>query len=127
MRIPFYQIDAFTSKVFGGNPAGVCLLDHWIDDVTMQCIAAENNLSETAFLVKNQQDYDLRWFTPKVEVDLCGHATLASAFVIFQYVDPSCDTVHFHSKSGVLTVVKREKFPRQFSFFIECFYKLTEK
>jgi len=107
MKIPFYQIDAFTSSLFSGNPAGVCLLDNWLEDATMLAIAAENNLSETAFLVPSNEDYKIKWFTPKVEVDLCGHATLASAFVIFNYVDKSCDTVCFDSVSGPLTV-KRE-------------------
>ena len=108
MKIPFYQIDAFTSSLFSGNPAGVCLLDDWLEDATMQAIAAENNLSETAFLVPRDEEYHIKWFTPKVEVDLCGHATLASAFVIFSYVDKSRDTVCFDSASGPLTV-KREK------------------
>lgn len=107
MKIPYYQIDAFTSRVFAGNPAGVCLLDEWLEDSTLQDIAAENNLSETAFLVKTGEDYDIKWFTPEVEVDLCGHATLASAYVIFNYVDPSRDHVSFTSKSGLLNV-KRE-------------------
>jgi len=77
MEIPFYQIDAFTSRVFSGNPAGVCFLDFWPDDCILQAIAFENSLSETAFLVWMGSDYELRWFTPTVEVDLCGHATLA--------------------------------------------------
>ena len=92
MNIPFYQIDAFTSRVFAGNPAGVCLLNEWPEDQTMQSIAAENNLSETAFLVNTGDFYEMRWFTPKMEVDLCGHATLASAFAIFEYVDPHVPT-----------------------------------
>lgn len=108
MKIPFYQIDAFTSSLFSGNPAGVCLLDDWLENATMQAVAAENNLSETAFLVPRNEDYKIKWFTPKVEVDLCGHATLASAFVIFNYVDKSRDTVCFDSASGPLTV-KRNK------------------
>lgn len=108
MRIPYYQLDAFTSSVFAGNPAGVCLLDHWLDDRTMQAIAAENNLSETAFLVSGDGRYGLRWFTPRVEVDLCGHATLASAFVIFTHVDESSREVVFESKSGLLTVAREE-------------------
>ena len=87
MKIPFYQIDAFTSSLFSGNPAGVCLLDDWLEGATMQAIAAENNLSETAFLVPSNEEYKIKWFTPKVEVDLCGHATLASAFVIFNYLE----------------------------------------
>jgi PhzF family phenazine biosynthesis protein len=104
MRIPYYQIDAFTGAVFSGNPAGVCLLEEWLDGATLQAIAAENNLSETAFLVRRGVGYDLRWFTPKVEVDLCGHATLASAFVVFTRLEPSLDVISFESKSGTLTV-----------------------
>ena len=107
MKIPYYIIDAFTSAVFSGNPAGVCLLNEWLDDSTLQAIAAENNLSETAFLVPNAKHYDIRWFTPKIEVDLCGHATLASAFVIFKYVDSFLEAVHFESKSGLLIVSRK--------------------
>ena len=99
MKIPYYQIDAFANSVFTGNPAGVCLLEQWLDDSTLLAIAAENNLSETAFLVKKEVGYELRWFTPKIEVDLCGHATLASAFVLFKYVDTSLNSIEFESKS----------------------------
>ena len=108
MKIPYYQVDAFTSSVFSGNPAGVCLLDEWAEDAVLQSIAAENNLSETAFIVKEGTEYGLRWFTPKVEVDLCGHATLASAFVLFEYVDSSSERVSFNSKSGLLTVARSD-------------------
>ncbi len=83
MKIPLYQVDAFTSRVFSGNPAAVCLLDGWPDDTLLQSIAAENNLSETAFLVRRGAAVELRWFTPRVEVALCGHATLAAAYVLF--------------------------------------------
>ncbi len=107
MKIPLYQIDAFTNIVFSGNPAAVCPLEHWIDDQQMQSIAAENNLSETAFFVKKDNHYELRWFTPSVEVDLCGHATLASAFVIFHYLDPSANSARFETKSGEL-IVRRD-------------------
>ena len=107
MKLPFYQIDAFTSEVFSGNPAGVCPLDSWLDDATMLAIAAENNLSETAFLVRGGPGYKLRWFTPETEVDLCGHATLASAFVIFTYLGGSDDAVRFETASGVLTVKRQ--------------------
>jgi len=107
MKIPLYQIDAFTSKAFSGNPAAVCPLEQWLDDATMQAIAAENNLSETAFFVKKDDHYELRWFTPAVEVDLCGHATLASAFVIFNYLDQSIQSVSFKTKiSGMLKVYR---------------------
>ena len=104
MRIPIYQIDAFTNEQFKGNPAAVCPLAEWIKDDLMQDIAAENNLSETAFFVKKDHEYELRWFTPKGEVDLCGHATLASAYVIFTYLDKKIIKVIFHTKSGMLEV-----------------------
>jgi len=107
MEIPIYQIDAFAGKVFSGNPAAVCPLDAWLDDTTLQSIAQENNLSETAFFVKNNDGYQIRWFTPAAEVDLCGHATLASAFVILTHMDPSCVFVTFESKSGPLSVEKK--------------------
>ena len=115
MKIPYYQVDAFTSSVFSGNPAGVCLLDKWPNDSILQSIATENNLSETAFIVKNEKGYDIRWFTPKIEVDLCGHATLASAFVVFKYVDSSLVSVQFESKSGLL-IVNRENDGNKFFF-----------
>jgi len=108
VEIPFYQIDAFASEVFSGNPAGVCLLEDWLPDASLQSIAAENNLPETAFLVRGENHYDLRWFTPNVEIDLCGHATLASGYVIFQYVDPDAERVDFMSKSGKLSVDRRD-------------------
>jgi PhzF family phenazine biosynthesis protein len=107
METPIYQIDAFTDRPFSGNPAGVCPLEAWLQDSEMQNIAAENNLPETAFFVKNGDVYDLRWFTPTVEVDLCGHATLASSFVIMNHMDPSTPEVVFSTKSGELRV-KRE-------------------
>ncbi|MCJ7833720.1 MAG: PhzF family phenazine biosynthesis protein [Deltaproteobacteria bacterium] len=108
MDIRFYQIDAFTDRVFAGNPAGVCFLNEWVKDPILQSIAAENNLSETAFLVPAGTRYELRWFTPKVEVDLCGHATLASAFAVFEYVKPEAGRVDFQTKSGQLSVERRE-------------------
>jgi len=108
MEIPFYQIDAFTSRVFAGNPAGVCFLEAWPEEGLLQSIAAENNLAETAFLVgRADGSYDLRWFTPKMEVDLCGHATLASAFAIFEFVAPSTSATVFHTKSGMLSVERQ--------------------
>lgn len=106
MRLPYYQVDAFTTRVFGGNPAGICFLESWLPDGTLQQIAAENNLSETAFLVKQEGDFDLRWFTPEIEVDLCGHATLASAFVLFQERGFAGPEVKFHTRSGVLTATR---------------------
>jgi len=95
MEIPFYQIDAFANEVFSGNPAGVCMLDDWPQDEILQSIATENNLPETAFLVRQENGYDLRWFTPAVEIDLCGHATLASGHVIFEFVDRDSKRVDF--------------------------------
>jgi PhzF family phenazine biosynthesis protein len=107
MKIPIYQVDAFTSEVFSGNPAAVCILDSWIDDNILQSIAAENNLSETAFLVRNSDGFDIRWFTPTTEVALCGHGTLASAFVLFTCQDWSEEEIRFHTrKSGQLIVGK---------------------
>jgi len=104
MKIPYYQVDAFTGSVFSGNPAGVCLIDEWLDDATLLAIAAENNLSETAFLVSDGERRQLRWFAPKMEIDLCGHATLAAAFVLFDYVETSLDEVSFETRSGPLAV-----------------------
>jgi PhzF family phenazine biosynthesis protein len=106
MEIPIYQIDAFTSRVFGGNPAAVCPVREWLDDSALQNIAAENNLSETAFFVPIEDGYHIRWFTPVAEVDLCGHATLASAFIVFTQLDRSLTQVVFRSRSGILTVTK---------------------
>ena len=100
----YYIVDAFTDELFKGNQAGVCLLDGAIGAELMQSIAAENNLSETAFVVRQDGYYDLRWFTPEIEVDLCGHATLASAFVILGYVEKHAESVKFHTQSGILTV-----------------------
>jgi len=104
MTIPLYQIDAFTDTLFAGNPAAVCLLERWLDDATLQAIAAENNLSETAFLVAEGEAYGLRWFTPTVEVELCGHATLASGFLLLEELTPERDQVAFETLSGRLTV-----------------------
>lgn len=106
-KIKLYQIDAFTDKVFGGNPAAVCVLDKWFDDDTMQKIAGENNLAETAFVVPDGDAYQIRWFTPTVEVDLCGHATLASAYVLFRYYQHPTNKIMLHSgRSGQLAVTK---------------------
>lgn len=104
MKIPIYQVDAFTSELFGGNPAAVCLLKNWLDDELLQKIAAENNLSETSFIVEKNGKFEIRWFTPDVEIDLCGHATLAAAFVMFNYFYKTADTIAFQSKSGILRV-----------------------
>ncbi len=107
MRLPIYQIDAFTDRPFSGNPAAVVPLEAWLPDLTLQAIAAENNLSETAFFVPEPGGYHLRWFTPKVEVDLCGHATLASAFVILTELHPTLVQVRFQSRSGELVVARQ--------------------
>ncbi len=104
MRIPIYQIDAFTDRLFGGNPAAVCPLADWLPDETMQAIAAENNLSETAFFIPADEDFDLRWFTPATEVDLCGHATLATAHLVLTQLDPARKKVGFNTRSGRLEV-----------------------
>ena len=104
MRLPIFEVDAFTSQVFRGNPAAVCPLPSWLDDATLQAIAAENNLAETAFVVGGDGAYEIRWMTPKTEVDLCGHATLASAFVLFAEGEKERDEVVFRSKSGELRV-----------------------
>lgn len=106
MTLRLLQVDTFTDRVLGGNPAAVCPLDAWLDDATMQAIAAENNLSETAFLVPEGEGYGLRWFTPNVEVDLCGHATLAAGFVVFETLRPGSARVAFETRSGRLTVVR---------------------
>lgn len=104
MTLPLFQIDAFASRAFVGNPAAVCPLEHWLDDTTMQAIAAENNLSETAFFVRESDGFHIRWFTPMTEVDLCGHATLAAAHVLFNELGYGCITARFSSRSGPLEV-----------------------
>ena len=106
MRLPLFQLDAFTSRVFGGNPAAVVPLDTWLPDATLQAIARENNLSETAFFVREAAGHHLRWFTPTQEVDLCGHATLAAAWVLFERLEPGLTRVEFASRSGTLTVTR---------------------
>jgi predicted PhzF superfamily epimerase YddE/YHI9 len=105
MRLPLYQVDAFTDRLFAGNPAAVCPLPAWLPEATMQAIAAENNLAETAFFVREGSDYALRWFTPSVEVDLCGHATLAAGHVIMDLIEPARESVTFRTlKAGMLAV-----------------------
>lgn len=109
--IPLYQVDAFTSRVFGGNPAAVCPLEGgWLPDALMQSIGLENNLSETAFLVRSEKPgrFGLRWFTPELEIDLCGHATLASAYVVFKHLHPDWTEVAFDTRSGELIVKRGE-------------------
>jgi len=109
MRIPLYQVDAFTNRVFGGNPAAVCPLMEWLPEVTMQAIAAENNLAETAFFVAQGDGYLLRWFTPTVEVELCGHATLASGYVVTYILQPERRLVAFDTLQAGPLEVKRDR------------------
>lgn len=107
MKIQMFQVDAFSENLFSGNPAAVCILNEWLDESLMQKIAEENNLSETAFIVKRNSNYEIKWFTPKLEVDLCGHATLASAHVIFEYYKPKENEITFFNiHSGILRVKK---------------------
>ena len=107
MQLPIYQVDAFTNGAFSGNPAAIVILDEWLPDPTLQAIAEENNLSETAFVVPRADHFHLRWFTPTVEVDLCGHATLASAHVIFRHGYTEKKQIVFQSKGGRLTVTRQ--------------------
>ena len=119
MRLPLFQLDAFCSRLFAGNPAAVCPLENWLPDDLLQAIAAENNLSETAFLVPHRgpegelpggsDEFELRWFTPKLEVDLCGHATLASGVVVLQHLRPDLDVARFRTRSGPLEVRRRQE------------------
>ncbi|MDG2195196.1 MAG: PhzF family phenazine biosynthesis protein [Polaribacter sp.] len=108
MELDIFQIDAFTDAVFGGNPAAVCPLNEWIDEKIMQKIATENNVAETAFFVKKADNFEIRWFMPHAEIDLCGHATLASAFVIFNFLEPALKEVTFLSESGPLKAVRQD-------------------
>lgn len=108
MKLPIYQIDAFAEKPFEGNPAAICPLDEWLPGKMMQSIAQENNLSETAFFVPTQTGFHIRWFTPLAEVDLCGHATLASAYVLYHCLGYKGKTIVFESKSGTLNVSRQK-------------------
>jgi PhzF family phenazine biosynthesis protein len=108
MTIPLFHVDAFTDRPFAGNPAAVCLLPSWKEDRWLQAVAREMNLSETAFLVKQADHFHLRWFTPKTEVDLCGHATLASAHVLWNQKQTISDEIHFSTRSGILTAMHRD-------------------
>ncbi|MFD6439100.1 PhzF family phenazine biosynthesis protein [Peribacillus sp. NPDC060186] len=105
----YYVVDAFAEKVFEGNPAGVCIMEEWLSDDTMQKIATENNLSETAFAVKEGESYRLRWFTPADEIELCGHATLATAYVIANYYENNVEEIKFQTMSGELVVLKKDE------------------
>jgi PhzF family phenazine biosynthesis protein len=106
MSVPYYHVDAFTGAMFSGNPAGVCILAGQLPDDTLQSIAAENNLPETAFLIQKDSSFDLRWFSPTVEIDLCGHATLASAHVLFRHLGYREAAIRFQTRSGELTVTR---------------------
>jgi PhzF family phenazine biosynthesis protein len=106
MELPIYQVDAFTGRLFGGNPAAVVILKGWLPDATMQAIAGENNLAETAFVVPGAKEFGLRWFSPAIEIDLCGHATLASAHVLFQHDYARTSPVVFRYKGGTLSVAR---------------------
>jgi len=109
MSIPYYQVDAFTSHLFSGNPAGVCILADWLADALLQSIAAENNLAETAFVVQKGSDFGLRWFTPAIEMDLCGHATLAAAHVVFRHLGYGESVIRFQTRSGLLAVTRSDE------------------
>lgn len=131
MKLPIFQLDAFSSRLFGGNPAAVVVLPEWLPDETLQAIAQENNLAETAFVVPRKDIFDLRWFTPEVEVDLCGHATLASAHVMFHHGYTSQSEVVFRYQGGTLTVTREEDllamdFPSRPPKPIECDASLTD-
>jgi len=102
-----YIVDAFTNQPFSGNPAAVCVMNNWPSEESMMKLAMENNLSETAFIVKEAEGYHLRWFTPGTEVELCGHATLASAYVILNFYEPESDVVQFNTLSGILTIRRK--------------------
>lgn len=106
MKLPLFQVDAFTGRRFGGNPAAVVVLDDWLDDGLLQSIAAENNLSETAYVIPSRTPCPLRWFTPALEIDLCGHATLASAHVLLRHYLPAQPAITFATLSGALTVAR---------------------
>lgn len=109
MQIPLFHVDAFSERAFGGNPAAVCLLNSWLDDKTLRKVAAENNVSATAFLVRDGDDYDLRWFTPRCEIRLCGHATLASAHVLLNVLGSGNNAVRFRTKFGGTLTVRKNK------------------
>lgn len=104
MQLPIFQVDAFTDKIFGGNPAAVCPLENWLPDDVMQKIALENSVAETAFFIPMNDDFEIRWFTPEIEMDLCGHATLATAHVIARHLNSQLSSLKFYSKSGILNV-----------------------
>lgn len=132
MTISIYQVDAFTDQLFGGNPAAVCPLKEWLPEATMQKLAKENNLAETAFFISKGDDYALRWFTPELEIDLCGHATLATAHVIFTQLGEQRETINFHTeKAGILKVSRNGDlytldFPSRVPYTVEMHEGLLE-
>jgi PhzF family phenazine biosynthesis protein len=131
VKINVYQVDAFANKPFEGNPAAICPLEEWLPEQAMQALAAENNLSETAFFVPDGDGFALRWFTPAIEVDLCGHATLAAAHVLFEELDYQSEEIRFSTKSGTLSVVRngdslRMDFPAQQPLPFELPVQLVE-
>ncbi|MFT5619457.1 MAG: PhzF family phenazine biosynthesis protein [Arenicella sp.] len=119
--IEIYQVDAFANQVFAGNPAAICPLDEWLPDEVMQNIAKENNLAETAFVVNENGELRIRWFTPTIEVDLCGHATLAAAHVFFNHLDFAESKINFNSRSGILSVEKQKDGLLQLDFPSDSF------
>ena len=108
MKLPYYEVSAFTSRAFGGNPAGVCPLNHWLPDAVLQGIAANNNLAETAFTLPRGTGFHLRWFTPEMEMDLCGHATLAAGHILFREHQVAGEWIEFHTRSGLLIVTRKQ-------------------
>ena len=127
MNLPIYQIDAFANKTFAGNPAAVCPLPQWLDDTTLQNIALENNLSETAFFVKNGDTYEIRWFTPITEVALCGHATLATAFVLFEFENHQGEEILFQTRQSGNLKVSKEKDKYILDFPTDTIFQTSEK
>lgn len=124
----YYVVDAFAEKVFEGNPAGVCVMDQWLKDTLMQKIAIENNLSETAFTVREEKGYHLRWFTPGGEIDLCGHATLATSYILMRFVEPEAHSIQFDTLSGKLTVTRKaDLYEMDFPSIEPKPYPLTDK
>ncbi len=109
MQLQIFQVDAFTDRIFGGNPAAVCPLKNWLPDDVMQQIAMENSVAETAFFISANDGFEIRWFTPEIEMDLCGHATLAAAHVIARHLNPKLSSLNFHSKSGILSVTVEDE------------------
>ncbi len=125
MNIKIYQVDAFSDQIFRGNPAAVCILDEWLEETIMQLIAAENNLAETAFVVPKDDSYSIRWFTPELEVDLCGHATLAAAHVLFNHYNYKTSRIKFNTKNSGLLMVKKLEKMLELDFPADCIKKVA--